>query len=236
MQAYGNFRDSTLTSKIQSLINQKRGIALSSAIVRDKNQYRLFFSDNSALYITMKGEKIAGIMPVVLDHSAANATSNEDSAGNEHMFISGTDGYVYQMDKGTSFDGEPIICFMTLHYTNDGVRMLKDFMHSVTIEARGSGYASIDYGYELDYGSADTIQPVDISRDIEFSVGIGWDAPGAEWDTLFWDGQTLAPSTGLDLRGNAENISFSIRKSSDYFAPVRMTGIHYRYIKRRPMR
>lgn len=235
-QEFGNFQHSTLSTKIQTLINGSRGLVLSSCIVRNKNQYRLFFSDNTALYVTMAGAKVAAIMPCTTGHQVTCIDSQETSNGTEEIYFGSTDGFVYQMEKGTSFDGDEINAYLRLHYTNDRVRSLKTFMHSVTIEAQGTGYAEIDFGYELGYGSEDIIQASDTNREIEFSSNNRWDDGGALWDTLFWDGRTLAPTTGLDIRGESENIGFLIRKNSDYFSPVRLTGIHYRYINRRHQR
>lgn len=235
-QEFGNFQHSTLSTKIQTYINSSRGLAQSSCIVRNKNQYRIFFSDNTALYITMKGNKVAAMMPITLEHPVECIVSQETTNGTEQIYFGSDDGYVYQMERGTSFDGEPISAFLRLHYTNDGIRTLKDYMHSVTIEARGTGYAEIGFGYELGYGDEDIFQPVDVDTEIEFSTDARWDDGGATWDTLFWDGRTLQPTTGLDFRGAAENVGFLIRKNSDYFSPVRLTGVHYRYQNRRPMR
>lgn len=235
-QEFGNFQHSTRSTHIQTLINGKRGLVAGSCIVREKNQYRIFFSDNSALYVTKQGRKIVAMMPVTLDHPVVSIVSQETANGEEEIYFGSDNGYVYQMECGTSFDGGEIDAYIRLHYTNDGVRRLKTFQDSVTIEAQGSGYAEIDFGYDLDYGSENTFQAVDTNKEIEFSSDSRWDDGGALWDTLFWDGRTLAPTTGLDFRGTAENVGFLVRKRSDYFSPVRLTGIHYRYQVRRPMR
>lgn len=235
-QEFGNFQHSVESSRIQTLMNGKRGLAISSCIVRNKNQYRVFFSDNTAFFVTIKGQRVDAIMPCTYSHQVLNVVSQEVSSGAEEIYFGSTDGFIYQMEKGTSFDGAAISAYGRLHYTNDGIRTLKSFEHSATIEAQGTGYAEIDFGYELGYGDENVLQPVDQNREIEFSSNARWDDGGAEWDTLFWDGRTLKPTTALDVRGTAENIGFLVRKNSDYFSPVRLTGIHYRYQARRPMR
>lgn len=238
-QAFGNFRHATLSSKIQEYVNANRGLAVHSCIVRNKSQYRLFFSDGQALYVTFTGRRRQppSFMPIRLTKAPSCITSVETAAGGEKILFGASDGFVYRLDKGTSFDGEDITAFMDLHFTNDDIRYLKAFKHSATIEARGSGYAEIDFGYRLGYGDSDEyVQPADQTAEIGFATTARWDGAGLTWDTLFWDGATLVPTTGLELDGEAENISFSILKSSDYFAPVRMTGIHYHYLLRRQMR
>ncbi len=236
VQAFGNFQHATLTVDIQRFINEKRLLATNSCIVRDKNQYRLFFTDNSGLYITFDGRKIVAPMPVMLDHQVTCMCSLEASSGLEEIYFGSTDGYVYQMERGTSFDGAAITAFFTTHFTNEQIRVLKTFLNGVTIEAVGTGYAEIDFTYELDYADPETPQPAVQNQVVEFSPGVNWDDPGVTWDTLFWDGRTLLPTSGMELRGTAENISFTIRKTSDSYPPVRMTGIHYYSTERRVIR
>lgn len=235
-QEFGNFQHASFTAQIQTLINQKRITAVNSCIVRNKNQYRIFFSDGSALYITFDGNKIAGIMPVQLADTVTAICSLEANDGSEEIYFGSSDGFVYQMEKGTSFDGDDIAAYLIFHYTNDDIRWLKAFLNNATIEAKGSGYAEIEFSYELGYNDPDLEQPGNQSAEVEFATSVFWDDEGALWDTLFWDGQTLRPTSGLRLQGKAENISFVIRKTSDYFSPVRMTGLHYRYKPLRPIR
>ena len=67
VQAFGNFDHSSLSNRLRKLINTKKPLAVASCVVRDKNQYRLFFSDKTAIYTTMEGRKIKGMMPITLN-------------------------------------------------------------------------------------------------------------------------------------------------------------------------
>ena len=231
VQAFGNFKHGTLSTKVQTLINSKRSLVTTSCIVRDKNQYRLFFSDKTAVYVTMAGTKVVGIMPVELEDEVLCMASMENSSGAEEIIFGSDDGFVYQLDKGTSFDGDSIVAALILHFTNDAIRRDKTYHDTVTIEGRGNGYAEVEYSYVLDYGDPDVFQASNATAELSFAVGGNWDEGGL-WDTLFWDGQALIPTIGLDLRGEGENVSFTVRKDSDYMEPVRLTGLHYRYMLR----
>ena len=236
-QDYGNFASATLSLRVQSLINAKRALACSSCIVRNKNQYRLFFTDNTAIYVTMNGRKVGAMMPVQFSHAALKVCNLEASDGAERIYFGGANGMVYRMDSGTSFDGDPITAFLTTHFDNKHLQWLKSYKNSLTIEAKGSGYAEVDFSYELQYADPDVPQPATaITKEVSFGAPTRWDDAGVTWDTLFWDGRSLQPLTGLRLEGDGSNISFTIAKSSDYFSPVRMTGLHYRYVIRRALR
>jgi len=50
---FGNFVPAALTMNIPKFIEQHRGLSVGSTVNRDKGQYRVFFSDGSALYLTI---------------------------------------------------------------------------------------------------------------------------------------------------------------------------------------
>jgi hypothetical protein len=82
----------------------------------------------------------------------------------------------------------------------------------------------------VDYSASNVGQPA--SEEEVMSEINRWDAPGANWDTGFWDGRLLTP-TDHRIGNSGENISFIIRKVSDYQKPLKITGIHFRYLLRR---
>ncbi len=67
---------------------------------------------------------------------------------------------------------------------------------------------------------------------IEGGVSSTWDG-GLFWDVgTTWDDTAVEPTVGLDLRGEGRNIAWALTKDSDYFDPVLLTGVHYRYMPR----
>lgn len=235
VQQFGNFQHSTMSQLINALIIAKRPLAVGSTIVRNKNQYRLFFSDKSAIFMTMNGRKLMGMMPVVLDHQMVVAWSELDPNKNEETFFGATDGFVYQMEKGTSFDGNNIYAFLETHFDHaDAIEWEKTFFSPVTVEGKGGGYAEFDLTYKLDYGRSEVFQPDSQTAVMPATQGAAWDTGGLSWDTFIaWDSTSLVPTVGLDLRGDGRNISWLIVKNSDYFEPLLLSGVHYLYVLRK---
>ncbi len=232
VQAHGNFQQSTVSRHIQRFIASKRTIVSASCIARDKNQYRLFFSDKTALFVTTEGNKVVGLMPILFTDSVNVIASLEDSTGVEIIMFGSSDGKVYQLDKGTSFDGDPIEAFMkTFYHFSKSIRYLKKYL-GVTLEASGDGYAEFNFSTELGYNSTDISQPATQNEVLPLGTVL-WD--DFVWDSFIWDGVTLSPSN-LKLEGSAENISLVIRKNSDFFFPMNITGAFIRYNFRRQLR
>lgn len=233
-QSFGNFAHATLSQRIKTWLNTARTKAISSCTVRDKSQYRLFFNDQYALYVTFDGRKILGMMQEYLAHQARCIWSGEESTGAETIYFGSTNGMVYQMEKGTSFDGATIEHYLNLAWDHlKSPRTLKHFKECM-LEVKGTGYSSFNFSFELGYGSSDINQPGTEAETVAFSSGT-WDASGAVWDVLFWDGRTLN-KTVSDMGGTAENVSLKFNGNSDYDSPIRFSGAIIHFIPRRTMR
>jgi hypothetical protein len=231
-QAYGNFAHSALSWRIRTWMNTQRTKAISSCIVRDKSQYRLFFSDQYALFVTFNGKKVVGMMPIFLAHQVKCIWSAEESDGAETIFFGSTDGYVYQMEKGTSFDGADIEHYLHLVFNFSRSPRINKHYRKGSLEVKGSGYATFSFSYELGYADANIAQPG--SETVTLSLAPGsWDT--GSWDVGVWDGQTLVPST-VDMGGSAENVSLMLYGKSDYHASLRFSGAHLLHTPRKLLR
>ena len=228
-QNFGNFQHNAITNEILPLMMAYKPYAIASSICRDKSQYRLFFSNGYAFYVTAVGKKIVGIMPQLFTDVVRCTWTAETNAGDEVMFFGSDGGMVYQLDKGTSHDGDDIEFFIELAYNFFGSPREEKTYHDATVEITGSSYVAFSFGYLLGYGSTDIPQPDDVTGTSSFTT-TRWDS--FTWDAAFWDGQTLTPST-FDLRGNAENISLTFRGNADYFQSFTLAGIVVHFANRR---
>jgi hypothetical protein len=232
-QEFGNFRSSVISEAITQDLNALIPSAIASCIVREKNQYRLFFSGGGGYYLTFKGRKLMGITSVDMTDAVTCITSGEGSGGREEIYFGSTDGFVYQMDLGTSFDGEPIPWTMNFAFNHLGSpRVLKSFDH-LTLAVEGENYCEIDFTYSLGYGSTDYATPDTITLTQALAGQVNWDA--FTWDQFTWDGASLSPSEA-DVTGTAENISIYFGGNSDEFGTFTLSGAILHYVMRREMR
>ena len=231
-QNYGNFQDAVVSDKITPYLNDFIDTAVASCIVRRKNQYRLFSSGGDAVYVTFKGNKIMGMTTITLADEVLCISSREGSSGQEEIYFGSDDGFVYQMDVGTSFDGDAITWRAELAFNHfGGPRQLKQFRKAVT-EVTGSGYAEFSFSYTLGYGSTE-FDASPTSTIISELSSTSWDS--FTWDQFFWDGRTLSPSQA-DITGTAENIALLYSGSSDEFQPITLNSAIVHYSPRRTLR
>ena len=229
---FGNFVPAALTMNIPKFIEQHRGLAIGSTVNRDKGQYRIFFSDGSALYMTVLNGKLLGSMPVQFANLVNCCVDSEAPSGGTVQFFGSNNGFVYQMDLGTSFDGEVIPANMNLVYNSiKSPRILKRF-RKASVELTGDSYAEIQFGYDLGYRTTFLSQPEDASyqNDLRSSY---WDE--MLWDNFVWDGSDISPSE-IEVTGTAENMSIRISSASDLLAPFTVNNIIVHYTTRRGLR
>jgi hypothetical protein len=219
-QSYGNFGDSSLSKKIQPWLKTKLALITDSCIMRDDNRYCLFFSDGTGVYATLDGGKVIGFLPVTFPDPVLWVDSSEDTSGNERVFFGSSDGFIYEMNKGTSFDGADIEWWADLHFVNFRTPNTEKKFRKLTVEVFGNGYSEFDFGYALEYGSTEVAQPLPGSEVLSLAPS-KWDA--FTWDAFYWDGVDLFPAY-LDLYGNATNISLRLRGKSNYCDSARFSG------------
>ena len=200
--------------------------------MREKNQYRLFFSDKTALYVTIQYGKVVGMMPMKLAHVVHCITSVEDSTGKEVVYFGDENGMIHQMESGTGFDGEPIDAFFELAFNNlKNSIQLKQFKNTV-LEVTGGGYSEFNFSYRIGYGSGNYSQAASTNNVLSLQ-NVSWGDAGVQWgQTYTWGGKALLPIR-LDLGGTAENISMKFSMNSDYYTPATFNGTMLQFIKRR---
>lgn len=231
-QEFGNFSHSVVSKLVQPFVTARKTRVNASCIARDKSQYRIFFSDSYALYITTDNSKIMGIMVEKYNHTVECVCSLEASDGSEEMYFGDGDGFVYQMDRGTSFDGDAIERVFATHFHHSKSPRIEKTYFDASFEVSGAGYSEFSLRYELGYNSADIPQPASRELSVSFSSAV-WDS--FVWDNFIWDGVVLQPSN-IGLDGSAENISLIFTSNSDYFEPMTFSGAQIRQTFRKQLR
>lgn len=229
---FGNFEQNSLTYKIRQFIADHRTAVSTSGLNRLKSQYRVFYSDGWGLYITLVNNKFIGAMPVKFSTGANVTWESTLTSGYNIILMGGNDGMVYEMDRGTSFDGDAIEAYITLNWASvKNPRILKRFRHAA-VEVSGETFARISFAYSLGYGSSEYVQPDTTTYDVPFQ-SVNWD--DFTWDAFTWDGQTLYP-TEVDMAGTAENVQITLASNSDQYGAYVLNSAILHYTPRRGKR
>lgn len=168
--AYGNFKTGTLSGFIEPLLSDLRRDGVdptASLIVRSKSQYWLFFRNGTAL-VFLFGKKQVEALPVNLGVVVTCAASVEDN-GAERIFIGADDGFVYEMDRGVSFDGRVIEHYLRLPFNNFGSPQVLKRAHKVTMDMEATGRVTLDVSVDIELGA----QPGEEAQRLVVTPGSG---------------------------------------------------------------
>jgi hypothetical protein len=230
--SYGNFDTAAVTLNIRPFTQIRRNLVSASGINREKSQYRLFFSDGYGLYITIANGQMLGAMPVRFPDAVTCACEATDSFTTETMFFGSTDGFVYALDAGTSFDGEDINAAIELNYNSENSpRLLKRYRRG-SFEVTGNGYCEFQFAYDLGYSSVYIGQEANTPYENSFAASY-WDS--VYWDLFIWDGRTLSP-TDVEIKGTGQNILLRLSSNSPYYQPFTINSVILHYTTRRGLR
>ncbi len=227
VQDFGDLKDNTFSDLVQPRFDTKKDVVTASVSVRSKNQYIIYFSDNSAIVCTFRNRKVAGFMDLDYGRVVRCIVSGEDSNGDEQIFFGSDDGYIYQLNKGTSFDGSAVGAFLRTAYNHFKTpRQYKRF-HKIFLEMAASTDPNMDIEFAPDLSYSDPDIPSSVAVDNTIAGGGGyWNS--ANWNNFYWSGQVVGTLEGY-IDGAGINMSLLINSEVIYERPHTIHGaiIHY---------
>lgn len=214
-QAFGNFKTGALSGQFERYFRVKYRAgaeAIGTYVSRLKSHYRIVWNDGTGLAVYMGGKRPAAI-PFSLGDMTPFCFGGGELADGECLLAGGEDGYVYRLDSGNSFDGDPIRGFVMTPFNHLGNPQQDSKFFKVTLELEAPAIATIGIAVQYDYG--DGYQPMSGERDFTVMGGVSdflvagggglWDS--AIWDEFYWSAAVEARAEAY-VDGIGRNASF----------------------------
>lgn len=252
---FGDFISATVSQQIQPIVIAQRPNFTDSTIVRESNQYRTYFSDNTCIVMYVPAgsqtESRQGRGRYTLsqfgflsyDIPVTNIYNTDDDTGKERTYFVTADatweGYVFEDQIGKNFDGEAIAAYVRTAFNQVGSPAYRKYFRRADLELSATNQLEIQFASDLSYSSAEVssgltnLTTMDIPEIDIFGGGGFWD--DANWDEFLWDGEVVT-SARASLAGTGENIGFLIFNETATAKPWVMQGITLHYDMRRLQR
>lgn len=168
-QAFGNFTRLPLSARIQRLLKARTVVA--SVVNRADKRMRLFFATGDCLSITpvpTKDGTALAFMPINYG-MVVRCTCDAVISGEHRNFFGSDDGFVYEADRGRSFDGEQITAFLKLAFNHIKSPMEKKRFRRADIESKNLSACRLMVQGEYSLGNPDIgltdVLDVDLTAD-----------------------------------------------------------------------
>jgi hypothetical protein len=231
----GDVELGTVSKAIQPILTQLAEnvdkFVISSAVLREKSQYRLFYTDLTVVNSQQKGiigtlrpngfewSEIRGI-----EVTSIGAGFNEN--GVEEYYHGDTDGFVLVHDSGNDFNGSDILArYSTPDYDYGDLGTLKT-LHYVRVSVAAEGVVTPALQIKYDFNSQDIPQPTG-----DFSFGTV-NPPAIFGDAVFNTtvfGGTSAPMIRIPVQGSGTSNNFTV-VTEDSKAPYTINGLYIDFI------
>ena len=227
---YGNFDATSLSAMITDLIVAQfaKDTPIGAIVTRKKNLYRLVFASGAVYSLGINaGGKYTGWLKASWAHPpqcvVSGFTQQTGQPEVERAFFGSTNGYVYEIDAGRSFDGQAVDFFLKTAYWHSKKPSINKRYRRVFCSVRPEGQASVSAGVDLDYSGG--VNQINSDNTLE-SGGTLWDV--GTWDAFTWDAPTYTQmSFALEVEGY--NISLSLSGSAQNDSPFTVSDVTYQY-------
>lgn len=222
-QAFGNFQLNVLTNAIQPLIDEKRNKAISSCVVRNANQYWIFFDDGTGIIMQVRQSSNAAaptagaFMPFDYGESFVMnvVDSFVDTNGIDRVIAGATNGYVYELNRGTTIDGDALPFHIMLHFNHSGsLRVRKNYLRTI-LQVDAQGYGEMKVGYDLGFGKRGISQSDLQGKSVPGGGGF-WNS--FTWGSFVW-GVPFVDEIKIHTPGNGDSIAILVSGSSEITEP-----------------
>ena len=231
----GDVELGTVSQAIQPIITQLAEnidkYIISSVVIREKSQYRLFYTDTNVANSAQEGI-IGTLRPNGFEWSETRGIevtsigAGFNQNGVEKYFHGDTDGYVLVHDSGNDFNGSDILArYSTPDYDYGDLGTLKT-LHYVRVSVSAEGTVTPELQVKYDFGSSDIPQPAS-----NFSFGTV-NAPAIFAEAVFNTtvfGASQSPMIRIPVQGSGTSTNFTVL-TEDNKAPYKINGLYIDFI------
>lgn len=228
-QDFGNFTRLPLSARIRTIL--KARTAISSVVSRANNRMRLFFLTGESLSITpiptQSGEVLA-FMPIDYGKTVW-CTCDALMSGEHRNFFGSDDGFVYEADRGRSFDGDEIFAYLKLAFNHIKSPSEKKRFRRADVESKNKSACALQVLGEYSLGNPE----VGLTDLADFAVS----AEGAYYSlTNYGESYYSVPSNTLSkvrLDGVGTDLSLTFASRSSTELPHTLQSVSVVYTPRR---
>jgi hypothetical protein len=235
-EAFGDFANATVSDAVQPIVTARTDVAGTQG-VRASNQYRILYENGAGVIMRRRPDGLTEFGTLLYDLNAGTlscAYTCEDENSAPTYWMAGSAGYVYQCERGTSFDGREVESFCRLPFNHQGSPAVLKRYRLAEVEIKAQRNVTLAMAQDRDFGD----QASGTSRwneSISSIFGGGGFYDLDNWDEFYWDSQ-LHNYARFELYGSGRNVSLLLYHRSATTEPFILQGVILHFDPRRGTR
>lgn len=202
-------------------INQRERYEFNSTVIREKNQYRLWFTDLANSDVSQRGiiasytyDNENGSFSwdyAELEGLGISAVDNSYHTTKERIIHGNQTGEIHQQEVGDDFNGTRIYFIYQSPFTDFGDISIRKNMHKVFIMTRPEGDVQLGMELRYDYESSDVHQPAIYPMEVMSQPAIFGEPLVTLGDPLILFGARDIPDRDIHTEGSGFTVSVRIK-------------------------
>jgi hypothetical protein len=222
----------TVSRPVQSIVDSisenRDTYTFSSVVLREKNQYRLYYTTSAGighgLIATLAADQNGSLSfkwSEIRELSVNSIVSHYDANGVETVYHGAFDGYLYEHDVGNDFDGRSIRAEFKSPDTHFGDLGVRKTLHYLNVSLSHYGPVSLSITPSFDFGSTAIMQPGITLLELSESPGL---YGAAIYGTARYS-KTADPLKRVPLQGSGSSVAIKFF-CNDSNPPFTIHGYH----------
>ena len=233
-QEFGDFLLGSRSLDIKPFIDVNMVNAVASVALKGKQQYRVFFSKSGDDYCTFAIGTVMSATRVDWTRGRYDfplyCIAQGEISGVNRIFAGDRNGYVYEIETGTSYNGSAYTSIWIPAFDHQGDSLVYKTYRQVDLEVDTAEEITFSYQASFEYEAPNIPKDIVLSSDA-VAEGSRWGSTGL-WGSFMWGGATQGTSYGC-LSGWAKSISVAFSHTSSTTQPFTLRSISYLYEPRR---
>lgn len=225
---YGDFETKSYSKYIQRTLLTNYDYIVGSYVDEEANQYRLFFSSGLGIIFTfgLSSSKYTSTSSKIVKGITTFRYLTQVSCVGNKIFGS-TDGFVYKIDSGTSFNGSEIETELSTSYFNYGAPTLFKRFKEVYFEGFIPYKLDFKIRADFEYRFTEYIQST-VDDELIIAGGESEAYGVGSYDTMRY-GSSENQTAVYYVSSFGTNMSLSLRTSSKYSSPHTLSSMIVQY-------
>jgi hypothetical protein len=226
---FGDFAQATFSKDIEPFIRAYVNRINCSLTIKRKNQMRVMFDDGTVSIAGFSDQGFLGFTRAkysMVPNVCVSGQINEE----ERLFVGANDGFVYEVDSGTNFDGGVVQAFFRTVYNPLGSPRVRKRFKELTVHV--DAVQEVALQFSVDFATTEAKAEPVVTLDAQGGGGF-WNI--SEWDSFLWSLPEVSEANTY-ISGTARSVSLLVYSNLTYESPYTLQALIWRYEPRRLQR